>query len=124
MIFQNNASMGGIRHEYVVASNDFTAIVKTNFSAGYVYEIMCIAYRPTDPAYRLQIVQAVTWLNGEEPTISTLKDDMVTHSGNDVDITLSLATDGKTLNANVKNCNDGDMTLVFAPILKIPNRRG
>jgi hypothetical protein len=120
VISQNNFSPGDNRQEIHITSNDQTAAILTQLSAGYVFEIMALAYRPTNPAYRLQIVQAVVWLNGETPSISTLKDDTITHSGSDIDITISLSTDARTLSVNVLNCSGGDMTVVFKPIFKIP----
>ena len=113
-------SYGNARKEFHITSNDFDCAVQTHFSSGYVYEIMAVAYRPTNPAYRLQIVQAVVWLNGEDISISTLKDDMVTHSGDDIDITISLDTTGRTLTVNITNCDGGNATVVFKQILKIP----
>lgn len=120
MIQQNSFSLGENRQEIYITSNDQTAEILTQLSAGYVFEIMVIAYRPTNPAYRLQIVQAVVWLNGEAPSISTLKDDTITHSGSDIDLTISLSTDARTLSVNVLNCSGGNMTVAFKPILKIP----
>ena len=113
-------SYGNARKEFHIKTDNYDCVVPTHFSAGYVYEIMAVAYRPTSPAYRLQIVQAVVWLNGEDISISTLKDDMITHSGSDIDITISLDTTGGTITVNVTNCADGNATVVFKQILKIP----
>lgn len=120
MIYTPNASYGGIRREIRVKSDSQTTTINTNMRNGYVYEIMAVAYRPVDIAYRLQIVQAVCFPSGDTPTLSSIKDDIITRAGNDIDITVSLASDGSTITVKIDNCNGGDATVTYRPLLKIP----